>query len=126
MSQEGVGAHVPALHEAVEHSVPPVEVGEQVDGRGYGGGHVEQEMCDHDDIGLDSDDSASPLHVGLDDMLTGEAMAKLWKVLGAEDGRFELVRLWVVELLQVADRLLFLVQKIWARVSIDCVEAWAW
>ena len=69
-------------------------------------------MGDHDNISLDAYDSTGPPHVRVDDLLTDKAILDFWQVLGAENRWLKLVRLWVIEILQVCDCLLFLVLDI--------------
>jgi hypothetical protein len=69
-------------------------------------------MRDHDDVGLDSDDCPSPTDVGVDDPSTKGGILDVRFIDGAEYSDFKLVRLRIVELLQISDCLLLLILKV--------------
>lgn len=60
-----VGAHVAQLHYKMQYSVDPGEIPEEKNGAGNGGGKVEQQVREHDNICLDAHDGACESDVGL-------------------------------------------------------------
>lgn len=110
---ERVGAHVVELHGGVQRAVPPVEVVEEVYGRGNASEEVEEQVGEHNHIGLDADDRAAPSYVWFDDVFAEERALDVWVVDGDEDGGFELLGGWVVELFEVGEGLFGEFLDIW-------------
>lgn len=75
---EGVGAGEPKLHEHVGDAVDVVEVAEEHDGARYREGEVENQVGEHDDVGLVADDFAPPGDVGDNDILIDDG----WELVG--------------------------------------------
>ncbi|TKW51113.1 hypothetical protein CTA1_12224 [Colletotrichum tanaceti] len=65
---EGVGADVVELHGHVQRAVDVAETAEQQQGARHGGGQVEEQVGEHQDVGLVADDAARPGHVRQDDV----------------------------------------------------------
>lgn len=66
-------------------------------------------MRDHDDICLDSDNVLSPLDIGIDNPLAEERVLNVRFIYRTEHANLKTIRLWVIELFEVSNRLLFLV-----------------
>jgi hypothetical protein len=69
-------------------------------------------MRDHNDVGFNSHNSPSPTDVWVDDPSTEEGILDIRFIDGAEYGDFKLVRLRIIELLQISDCLLLLILKV--------------
>lgn len=66
-------------------------------------------MRDHDNVGLDSDNLLRPLDVGVNDPLAKKRVLDVRFIHRAKDTGLEAVRFGVIKLLEVSNRLLFLV-----------------
>jgi len=69
-------------------------------------------MRDHDNIRLDSDNALSPADIRVDDPLPKQGVLEIRLIHRAEHSGLEAIRLWVVELLEISNRLLLLVLEI--------------
>ena len=103
---ERVGAHVVQLHERVERAVPPLEVVEEVDCRGYARREVEEQMGEHDNVGVDAHDRTPPSHVRVYHVFSKGRVRDARVIYGYEDGGLEFVRFRVVELFHEGEGLL--------------------
>ena len=74
-------------------------------------------MSNHNDIGLNANNSPSPANVGIDDPLTKEGVLDVRFINSAEHSDFEFVRVRIVEFLQVSDCLLLLTLEICKRLG---------
>lgn len=75
--EQGVRAHVVELHSRMQHAVPPVKVVEKVQRGRNAGAEVDEKVCDHDHIGLCSDDTFRPVDVGIDDPLAQDGVLEI-------------------------------------------------
>lgn len=65
MHHQGISAHIVGLHDPVQHAMDPVEVTEEIDGTRHRGGKVQQEMREHDHVGVHPDDGPRGLDIRL-------------------------------------------------------------
>lgn len=69
MHHEGIRAHITDLHEAVDEGVNPPELVKEQRGARDRRGKVQQQVRDHDDVCLNSNDGARNADVGLQNPL---------------------------------------------------------
>lgn len=62
----------------MQHAVPPVKVVEQVQRGRDAGAEVGEKVCDHDHIGLGSDDTLRPVHIWIDDPFAQNVILEVW------------------------------------------------
>ena len=97
---EGVGAHVAALHDGVEDAMDPGEAPEQEQCTWDRRGKVEQQMGEHDNVGLDTDNGAGDLQVRIEDPLLHSGMQgelEAAEIDIVEDCRLEIRAVWAVQ-----------------------------
>lgn len=78
--------------------MPPVEVVEEVDGGGDARRQVEEQMGEHDNVGVDTHNRAPPSHVRIDHVFSKGRVRDARVVDGYENGRLEFIGRGVVEL----------------------------
>lgn len=105
--QESVRTHVVELHSRVKDTVPPVEVVKQVK-RGWNArAKVGEKMRDHDYIGLSPDNTLCPMDIRVDDPFSQKWVLDVVQIHRAKYCNLEVIRLWVVQSLQIGNGLLF-------------------
>ena len=102
-----VRAHVPPLHQQVQHAVQPAEAVEEQHRARHGGAEVQQQVCEHRHVCLDPDKPPRPGDVRPDQpLLHRRREGQLLRVPRDEDGRIEVRMRRVVQVPQVLDGLL--------------------
>lgn len=66
----------------------------------------------HNNIYFISHNCARPLRVGPNDVVTEESIFDVREIHGAENSRLKFIRLWIIQILQILNRLLLLVLQI--------------
>ena len=70
MHHQCVCTHEIQLHSSVQRPMPPVEIIKHIESGGYACECVENEMGQHDDISIHTNNCARPANVGIDYVFT--------------------------------------------------------